>query len=150
MTGAIGRRFARYHANTGSFGVVWSLLLIALLGYRVANSSSVTVRVVLGGLLLISLVLGWLIIPIARWKPSLASRLISILNWGVIGLLLADLTGLVAVHPLAWLVGICVLVWTISAGFWFVSEPYIMTPQGQKKWARQARREAIRDGRIEP
>lgn len=125
-------RLKRYFLNLGPG---WAIYNLAVLAYIIYNASSLSgpaaivfIAVFLMGLLVPRLVIGLLV---AHATPVLkACQTVFIL---CIVVLVLSYTGVLAMHPLAWLGTLFVIALVNGINFWVMSDQRILTHRGSER-----------------
>lgn len=137
MIHAARQRISNYRLNSGNGVMVWNLLMLAFLGYITWNLRSPVAQAVMGGTIVLSAVLGYIIVPVARCRFQLAVNVMNTARWIGIAILALNFFNLLPVPLLAVLAGLALLIWSLSASFWLVTEPGVLTSRGQEELIRR-------------
>jgi hypothetical protein len=137
MIHAARQRLSNYRLNSGNGVMVWNLLMLAFLGYITWNLRSPVAQAVMGGTIVLSAVLGYAIVPLARWRFQIAVKVMNTARWVGIIIIALNFFNLVPVPLLAVLAGLALLIWSLSASFWLITEPGVLTSRGQEELIRR-------------
>ncbi len=137
MIAAFRERLSTYRLNSGNGVLVWNLLMLAFLGYIIWNLRSPTDQIIMGLTIAVSAVFGVVILPVARWRFPLAVKAMSAARWTGILILALNFFGLVPMPLIAILAALALLIWSLSASFWLITEPGVLTPRGQEELIRR-------------
>lgn len=135
-------RIDTYRMNTGTGWALWNLGVLGFVTWLVLRTGNTVLQILAGTILATALVAGVVIIPIARANPRLANRLIQAAQWTAIIIIAIDWTNAVTLPALAHLGVMALLMWTLSASFWFISSPGVLTATGLRTLQRRADRQA--------
>lgn len=138
MIAALQDRIAQYRLNTPGSATAWNLLMFALIGYVIWSAGSPVAQAAIGGAVLAGLASGAAIIPLSRWRFRLAVRTMTTVRWVAIGLWALYFFKIVPLPGVVLLTGLAMLMWSLSASFWLVSEPTVLTQTGEENLLRRA------------
>jgi hypothetical protein len=137
MIAAARQRLSNYRLNSGNGVMVWNILMLAFLGYVVWNLRSPLAQIIMGMTVVLSAVLGYAIVPVARWRFPLAVNAMHTARWAGIAILAVNFFNLYPLPAYAMLGALALLIWSLSASFWLVTEPGVLTPRGQEELIRR-------------
>ncbi len=137
MIAAFRERLSNYRLNSGNGVVVWNLLMLAFLGFMIWNMRSPIAQIMMGLVIGVAAIFGVVIIPVARWRFPLAFKAMNAARWIGIGILALNFFNLVPMPPIAILGALGLLIWSLSASFWLITEPGVLTLRGQEELIRR-------------
>lgn len=141
MLTAARDRVALYRLNIGTTGAVWNaLLLVLLLAFAITNPSPI-VQLALTGTIGVALAMGYVAVPLVRWRPDIAARLMSTARWVGIVLIAINFFQPGTLPAGVSLLALGLLMWSMSGYFWVISEPGVLTERGQETLLRRMEQE---------
>ncbi len=137
MIHAARQRLSNYRLNSGNGVLVWNVLMLAGLGFVIFNLRSPVAQAVMGGTIVLAAILGYVIVPVARWRFALAVKVMNTVRWIGIIVLALNFFNLLPMPSLAVLGALAMLIWSLSASFWLVTQPGVLTARGQEELIRR-------------
>lgn len=141
MLTAARDRVALYRLNIGGTGAVWNGLILVALVSLAATNPVPAARIALGATIAVALGLGYAIVPLARWRITLAARAMSLARWSGIGILAVNFIQPGTLPAGFTLLAIGLLLWSMAGYFWIITEPGVLTQRGQETLLRRMDRE---------
>lgn len=142
-------RLSTYRHNIGTGGLIINLIVLGFMISVIVRIGDPLIQIVMGVVMAVAVVTGWLIIPISRWNFRLATRLNKLAWWTVVVLMVIRYTNAVQLPPVVWLGGLYFAVWGLFANFWLISEPGVYTDIAYKKTLRDIQRRDAQAGRAD-
>ena len=136
-------RIDTYRMNTGTGWALWNLLILGFVVWTIVRTGNTVLQVFAGAVLASALIAGAIIIPIARRNTRLANRLIQTAQWTAIIMIAVDWTNTVQIPLLGHLGILALIMWSLSASFWFISSPGILTATGIRALHKRAARDQL-------
>jgi hypothetical protein len=137
MLTATRERLSNYRLNAGNTAIVWNVVMLALLSFFIWNTRDPMAQLAMGLTVLVAASFGYVIIPVARWRFPLAFKSMTTARWVAIGILIVNLLNLYPMPPAAMLAALALLIWSLSASFFLITEPGVLTPRGQEELIRR-------------
>lgn len=138
---AIIDRFSNYRRNLGTAGFVWNLLIVLLLVHFATTFRSPMATALLVAVFASGAILGLAIIPIHDRSPAAASHIQRATWWLLLACCSVNFFN-VSPAPVATVLGVFFLAcFVLSANFWIMSSPGVMSTRAYKAMLDQIKHE---------
>lgn len=147
-------RISTYRNNVSTGSLAWNLLLMVLVIYLVSNMRTPTASAMLVAVIAAGLVCGTAVLPFTRTRARAVARAIDIAWWLAVVCFGVNFFG-ISPQPLVTALAVpFIVMFGLSASFWLLSTPGMMTQHAYQRLMRRAERQEnlrrIADGTDRP
>lgn len=140
MLSNIRDRIDAYRMNIGTAWALWNLVILCFIVWLIVRTGNTFLQALAAVVLATAFLAGAIVIPIVAHNARLAANLIQAARWIAIILFTLAWTNTIPTHPLVHLGVLAMLMWSMSASFWFISTPGIVTATGLRNLEKRAAR----------